>query len=44
MDFPGGSVIKNLPTNEGDTGDEGSVLGSGRFPGAGNGPHDWGIS
>ena len=35
--FPGGAVIKNLPTNAGDTGDEGSVLGSGRFPGAGNG-------
>ena len=35
--FPGGAVIKNLLTNAGDTGDEGSVLGLGRFPGAGNG-------
>ena len=35
--FPGGAVIKNLPTNAGDTGDEGSVLGLGRFPGVGNG-------
>ena len=35
--FPGGAVIKNLPCNAGDAGDEGSVLGSGRFPGVGNG-------
>ena len=32
MDFPGGSVVKNLPANEGDTGDTGSIPGSGRFP------------
>ena len=31
---PGGSVIKNLPANEGDTG---SILGSGRSPGEENG-------
>ena len=31
--FPGGSVVKNLPANAGDTG---SVLGSGRSPGEGN--------
>ena len=30
--FPGGSVIKNLPANAGDTGDVGSIPGSGRFP------------
>ena len=36
--FPGGSVAKNnLPANSGDTGDEGSFLGSGRSPGVGNG-------
>ena len=34
MGFPGGSVIKNLPANAGDTG---SVLGLGRTPGEGNG-------
>ena len=32
--FPGGSVVKNLPTNAGDTG---STPGSGRSPGKGNG-------
>jgi len=31
VDFPGGSVIKNLPTNAGDLGDTGSVPGLGRF-------------
>ena len=34
MGFPGGSVIKNLPANAGDTG---SILGLGRSPGGGNG-------
>ena len=34
MGFPGGSVVKNLPTNAGDLG---SISGSGRFPGEGNG-------
>ena len=33
----GGSVVKNLPTNAGDTGDMGSVPGLGRSPGEGNG-------
>ena len=33
----GGSVVKNLPTNAGDTGDTGSIPGSGRSPGEGNG-------
>ena len=37
LDFPGGSAIKNLPANVGDTGDEGLILGSGRSPGEGNG-------
>ena len=34
---PGGSVVKNPPTNAGDTGDMGSIPGSGRSPGVGNG-------
>ena len=33
-DFPGGSVVKNLPAN---AGDDGSIPGSGRSPGEGNG-------
>ena len=33
----GGSVVKNLPTNAGDTGDTGSIPGSGKSPGEGNG-------
>ena len=33
-DFPGGSMVKNLPANAGDMG---SMLGSGRSPG---GEHD----
>ena len=32
--FPGGSVVKNLPANAGEAG---SIHGSGRFPGVGNG-------
>ena len=32
--FPGGAVLKNLPVNRGDTG---SIPGSGRSPGKGNG-------
>ena len=35
--FAGGSVIKTLPDNPGVTGDSGSIPGSGRFPGIGNG-------
>ena len=34
LDFPGGSVVKNLTTNAGDAG---SIPGSGRSPGEGNG-------
>ena len=34
MDFPGGSVVKNLPASAGDSG---SVPGLGRLPGEGNG-------
>ena len=37
MGFPGGSVVKNLPDNAGDTGDLGSIPGSGSSPGKGNG-------
>ena len=32
--FPGGSVVKNPPANAADAG---SIPGSGRFPGVGNG-------
>ena len=32
-----GSVVKNLPANAGDTRDMGSIPGSGRFSGIGNG-------
>ena len=35
--FPGGTVIKNLPANAGDTRDMDSIPGSGRFPGGGTG-------
>ena len=34
--YPGGSVVKNLPANVGDTGDAGSIPGSGRSPEGGN--------
>ena len=37
MDFPGGAVVKTLPANAGDSGDMGSIPGSGRFHGEGNG-------
>ena len=37
MRMPGGSVVKNLPANAGDTGNVGSVPGSERSPGEGNG-------
>ena len=37
MDFLGGSVVKNPPTNAGDTGDLGSSSRSGKSPGEGNG-------
>ena len=34
MDFPGGSVLRNLPANSGDAS---LIPGSGRWPGKGNG-------
>ena len=37
MDFPGGSAGENMPTNAGDAGDTGSIPGSERSPGGGNG-------
>ena len=37
MDFPGGSVVKNLPVFAGVTGDAGLILVSGKSPGEGNG-------
>ena len=36
-DFPGGSVVKNLPANARDARDVGSIPGLGRFPGEGHG-------
>ena len=36
MAFPGSSVVMNPPANAGDVG---SILGSGRSPGEGNGNH-----
>ena len=35
--FPSGAVVKNPPANAGDTVDVGSIPGSGRSPGKGNG-------
>ena len=35
--FPGGSGVKNLPTNTEDAGDAGSIPGWGRSAGVGNG-------
>ena len=35
--FPGSSVVKNPPVNTGDVEDMGSILGSRRCPGVGNG-------
>ena len=37
MGFPGGSVTENLPVNARDAGYVGSIPGSGRSPGVGNG-------
>ena len=37
MEFPRGSVVKNLPDNAGPTGDPDLIPGSGRPPGEGNG-------
>ena len=34
---PGGAVLKNLPAGAGDTGDKGSIPGSGRSPAGGHG-------
>ena len=35
--FPGGPLLKNMPACAGDAGDLGSIPGSGRSPGGGNG-------
>ena len=37
MDFSDDSVLKSLPANAGDSGDVGSMRGSGISPGEGNG-------
>ena len=39
MSFPGGSVVKNMPANAGDTREVGSIPGLGRFPGGGMATH-----
>ena len=37
MEFPGDSVVKNLPADAGDAGDLGSIPGLLRYPGRGDG-------
>ena len=37
LDFPGGTVVKNLPAKSGDTSDAVSIPGSGKSLGAENG-------
>ena len=37
LGFPSGAVVKNPPANARDTGDAGTIPGSGRSPGGGNG-------
>ena len=37
MGFPGDTGVKNLPASAEDAGDVGSIPGSGRSPGVGNG-------
>ena len=39
MDFPDGSAGKESACNEGETGDSGSIPGSGRSPGGGMATH-----
>ena len=40
--FPGGAAVQNPPVNTGATRGAGSILGSGRSPGEGNGnPHKY---
>ena len=41
LDFPGGSVVKNLPVDAGDARDAGLIPGSGRSPGVRNGNPLW---
>ena len=41
MGFPGGSVVKNPAVNAADAGDAGSIPGSERSPGKGNGNPLW---
>ena len=37
LGFPGSTVVKNLPASAGDAREAGSIPGSGRSPGGGNG-------
>ena len=39
--LPGSAVVKNVPANTGDVRDAGSIPGSGRSPGVGNGNPPW---
>ena len=39
LGFSGGAVVKSLPASAGDTGDDGSIPGSGRSPGEGMATH-----
>ena len=41
LGFPGGSVLKNLPANAGDSKDGGLIPGSEKSPGGGNGNPLW---
>ena len=36
-EYPGGTMVKNVHAREGDSRDGGSIPGSGRSPGVGNG-------
>ena len=36
-EYPGGAMVKNVHAHEGDSRDGGSIPGSGRSPGVGNG-------
>ena len=37
LSLPDGAVVKTLPADTGDTGNVGSIPGSGRYPGVGDG-------
>ena len=40
LGFPGGTAVKNAPSNWGEAGDSSSICGLGRYPGGGSdNPH-----